>query len=141
MVDLEETKSQTSQKSNDEKANDDADPLSSKLKQQLLQTIGMGLRRYKSIRGDTVDEVVGNVVNKQDVKVPIIRMQAGKYLIGTESKLLIIKGQSVMVRIGGGFERLDEYLKRNEVNELEKIKKLMTDKKKTFNQVMVDLLR
>jgi len=67
----------------------------------------MGLRKYKTIRGDAVDEVVGSLITKQDVKVPIIRMQAGKYLIGTESKLLIIKGQSVMVRIGGGFERLD----------------------------------
>ncbi|CDW72038.1 UNKNOWN [Stylonychia lemnae] len=134
----EEEKSSSSKKEGEA---DDYDPISQKLKQQLGSALALGLKRYKSIRGDTVDELVESVVNKSDIQVPIIRMMQGKYLIGTESKLLIIKGVSVMVRIGGGFEKLDEYIQRNQKNELDKLKKMMNDKKKTYNQVMVDLLK
>ena len=71
------------------------------------------MMRYKSIRGDHVDEVVERVVNGNEINLPIIRIQQGKYLIGTELKMLVIKADYCMVRVGGGFERLEEYIYRN----------------------------
>lgn len=70
-------------------------------------------RAYKAVKGDAVDKVVEEVVFKKNIECPIVRISQGKYLIGTESKMLIIKGDSCMVRVGGGFERLDDYLVRN----------------------------
>lgn len=55
--------------------------------------------------------------------------------------MLIIKGESCVVRVGGGFERLESYLIRNQETELEKIRKMMADKQKTFQAVMIDLLK
>lgn len=90
-------------------------------------------RAYKAVKGDAVDKVVEDVVFKKGIECPIIRISQGKYLIGTETKMLIIKGESCMVRVGGGFEKLDEYLMRNSDPELEKIRKLMNDLKKSFH--------
>lgn len=42
--------------------------------------------------------------------VPVIKVSEAKFLIGGELKQLEIKQQQVMVRIGGGYESLSEYL-------------------------------
>ena len=44
--------------------------------------------------------------------IPVIRITNGKYLIGTESKMVVLKNSSCMVRVGGGFEKLEDYLVR-----------------------------
>lgn len=39
-------------------------------------------------------------------KIPIVKIEDSKFLIGASIKTLEIKGQRVMVRVGGGFEEL-----------------------------------
>ncbi|CDW86537.1 growth arrest-specific protein 2 [Stylonychia lemnae] len=98
------------------------------------------LKRYKSIRGDQVDEIVEKIVYEMDIQLPIIRILQGRYLIGTEYKMLMIKNDSCMVRVGGGFEKLEEYIMRNQDAELDKIKRMMVDNGKSFAEVMTSLL-
>ena len=69
---------------------------------------------YKSIKGDQVDEFVAALFNSKNLSMPIYRIGEGKYLIGTESRMVLIKGTTCVVRVGGGFENLEEYLLRNE---------------------------
>jgi hypothetical protein len=80
---------------------------------------------YKAAKGDEVDEAMAKIINSHGVQLPIIRMYGGKYLIGTESKIAIIKGTSCVVRVGGGFQNMEEYITRHEADELLKIEKLM----------------
>ena len=63
-----------------------------------------------AFKGDKLDEEVGKVLNRQNASLPLIRIQQGKYLIGTEVKMIKIKGESCMVRVGGGWEKLEVYL-------------------------------
>lgn len=70
-------------------------------------------KEYKAAKGDKVDEALARIINSNDVQLPIYRIAEGKYLIGTESKMCLIKGTSCVVRVGGGFQKLEEYLKRN----------------------------
>ncbi len=44
--------------------------------------------------------------------VPVIKISEAKFLIGAEQKQLEIKQSVVMVRIGGGYESLTEYLQK-----------------------------
>jgi len=39
-------------------------------------------------------------------KIPIVKIEDSKFLIGASIKTLEIKDQHVMVRVGGGFEEL-----------------------------------
>ena len=86
-------------------------------------------KKYTSVKGDEVDEALGRLINNfnYDFALPVIRMSNGKYLIGTESKMVMIKGSSCMVRVGGGFEKMEGYVQRNQEAELEKINKIMAD--------------
>jgi hypothetical protein len=43
--------------------------------------------------------------------LPVIKLDKAKYLIGTEVKMLEIQRSIVMVRIGGGYQPLLDYLK------------------------------
>lgn len=83
------------------------------------------MRKYKAAKGDDIDEQMARIINTHGIRLPIIRMGNGKYLIGTESKIAVIKGTSCVVRVGGGFENMEDYILRHEDEELEKIKKLM----------------
>jgi hypothetical protein len=66
---------------------------------------------------------------------------SGKYLIGTESKVAVIKGTTCVVRVGGGFENMEAYILRIEEEQLAKLDKLMKDQNKTLILVVTDLVR
>lgn len=69
---------------------------------------------------------MSKIINTNGIRMPIIRIGHGKYLVGTESKMVMIKGSSCVVRVGGGFENFENYILRNEEGELNKIKSTMT---------------
>ena len=52
----------------------------------------------------------------------------------------MIKGNICMVRVGGGWERLDEYILRNQDQEIDKIKRLMVEYNRAYEYVMCQLL-
>ena len=73
------------------------------------------VQKYKSVKGDSVDEAIASMFNIQKlVHLPIYRISQGKYLIGTDTKLVQFRGEQVMVRVGGGWEKVDEYIARNQ---------------------------
>lgn len=45
-----------------------------------------------------------------------------------------------MVRVGGGWEKLEEYIIRNQDSELDKIRRLMTETSRTYTAVITELL-
>jgi hypothetical protein len=47
------------------------------------------------------------------------------YLIGTDSRICLLKGTSIVVVVDGGFESLEDYLIRNEQSEIDKIRMKM----------------
>ena len=50
-------------------------------------------------------------VLKVDENNPKEEKKDAKYLIGTEKKALQIKSTDILIRVGGGYATLDEYLK------------------------------
>ena len=47
-----------------------------------------------------------------NVMIPIVRLSEAKFLIGDEIKVMKIKSDIVLVRVGGGYESLFEYLRK-----------------------------
>lgn len=52
----------------------------------------------------------------------------------------MVKAEVCMVRVGGGWEKIEDYLRRNEESEIEKIKRVMLEQKKSYKSVIVDYL-
>ena len=50
---------------------------------------------------------MAKIINENNIRMPIIRIGEGKYLLGTESKMVILKGTTCVVRVGGGFDNLE----------------------------------
>ena len=71
-------------------------------------------------------------VLKVDENNPKEEKKDAKYLIGTEKKALQIKSTDILIRVGGGYATLEEYLKQNGPFECIKIAKHMRDKKCDF---------
>lgn len=42
--------------------------------------------------------------------IPVIKIEDAKFLIGAEAKMLEIKQSLIIIRIGGGYEPLQDYL-------------------------------
>jgi len=42
--------------------------------------------------------------------LPFVKLATGKYLIGSEVRMIAIKGRGVLVRTGGGYMYLSEYM-------------------------------
>ena len=64
--------------------------------------------------------------------LPVLRLEAGKYMLGTEKKPIQIKNDSLLIRVGGGYATLEEYLRQNGPFECIKIAKVMRDKECDF---------
>ena len=53
-------------------------------------------------------------------------------MIGTEKKNVMLKSNGVMIRVGGGYATLDEYLHQNASFECIKISMIMNEKNFSF---------
>jgi hypothetical protein len=68
--------------------------------------------------------------------IPIVKLESGKYLIGTEKKAIQIKNDSLLVRVGGGYVTLEEYIEKNARYECLKINQLMKKKNLEFKEAV-----
>jgi molybdate-binding protein len=74
--------------------------------------------KFKAVKGDKVDEAIGLALASHDLDIPFIRIGSNNlYLIGTEKKSAVVKGDKCMVRVGGGYESLMDYLKAHQETE------------------------
>ena len=63
-----------------------------------------------------------------------------RYMIGTESKKIIVKRDNVMIRTGGGFCTIEEHITRFALSECLIIWRTMQKKEIDFNETVVNLL-
>lgn len=72
--------------------------------------------------------------------LPIQKIIKGKYLIGTETRALQVKGSTCMVRTGGGYLELHEYLQHHAKTQCIKLSMYMAKNKTTYKEEVVKLL-
>lgn len=75
------------------------------------------------------------------VLMPIIRLSQGQYLIGAEPKLCKLKASLIMVRIGGGFEPLDIYLRKNGRAHCLRLQQMMEEQMTSLKETIFTLLK
>ena len=44
--------------------------------------------------------------------IPIVKLSESQYLIGTKQRQILMKNTNLLVRVGGGFMGMKEYLKQ-----------------------------
>ena len=53
------------------------------------------------------------LIKELKVKVPILHIKGRQYLIGLNKCLCVLRGNNVMIRVGGGYETFTYYIKKN----------------------------
>ena len=80
---------------------------------------------YRPIKGDLIDELLAKYVNSMKCPVPIKRMGDGNYLFGTKKIYAKIMNGKLVIRVGGGFMVIEEFITAYSDSELLKVQQLM----------------
>ena len=76
--------------------------------------------KYIPVKGDKVDEKMAGYMNNFDMDVPMQRLGDGQYMFGTRKVFAKIMNDKLVVRVGGGFMLIDEFLPTYGQQEIDK---------------------
>jgi len=76
------------------------------------------------VKGDKVDELMAVYMNTFPLDVPIQRLGDGNYMFGSRKIFAKIMNDKLVVRVGGGYMLIDEFLNTYGHQELDKINML-----------------
>jgi len=79
---------------------------------------------YKAVKGDLVDELLAKYINKMGIPIPIKRLGDGYYLFGTKKILAKIMNGKLVIRVGGGYMSIEEFIAQYAEPELIKVNQL-----------------
>lgn len=69
---------------------------------------------YIPFKGDTIDkalsEYINNYPDRRKLKIMFLRMQEGIYEFGTRRVSVKVERSSILVKVGGGWLQVDEFL-------------------------------
>ena len=88
---------------------------------------------YVPVKDDPVDQAIAEYVNTHRVDVPFVREDPGIYLFGTKRVFIKLENGKIIVRVGGGYMSIDEFVDVYSPLELEKHenkKKMVADAKR-----------
>lgn len=77
--------------------------------------------KYTPLKGDAVDELMAQYINNFELDVPIQRIGDGQYMFGSRKIFAKIMNGKLVVRVGGGYMLIDEFLATYGQQELDKI--------------------
>jgi hypothetical protein len=72
-----------------------------------------------------VDTLLEDYCTKNNLLVPIIRIDTSKYLLGTKVIVASINNGALTVRVGGGFMSIDDFVETHQAKEIVKLRQLM----------------
>ena len=81
----------------------------------------MATSLYSAIKGDLVDELLAKYINLTNCPVPIKRLGNGYYLFGTKKIFAKIMNGKLVIRVGGGFMVIEEFIAAYAEQEMKKI--------------------
>lgn len=88
------------------------------------------IKLYKPLKGDVVDEMFANCLNKAKVEIDVQRISANNYMFGTKKILAKIINGQLVIRVGGGYMNADEFIEQYSKIEMMKIIRLEEHKEK-----------
>jgi len=79
---------------------------------------------YVPVKGDEIDEKLAEYINANGTLVPWVRLSKGNYTYGTKRVGLKYMREHLIVRVGGGYMEIEEFVANYEDIELAKMNQL-----------------
>lgn len=105
------------------------------------ETVKLEKIRYNSIKGDRIDKLLEKYVNSHNVYIPIKRLEERQYLFGTKKVTAQIINGALMIRVGGGYMTIEEFVDKHVEKEITNLKVRMKKEKKDVNEVVRELTK
>lgn len=86
---------------------------------------------YRPIKGDLIDELIAKHFNALRQPMPIKRLGDGNYIFGTRKIYVKLISGRLVVRVGGGFMSIEEFLSQYADMEMNKVRQMIENG--TFN--------
>lgn len=86
---------------------------------------------YRPIKGDLIDELIAKFFNAMKNPIPIKRLGDGFYIFGTRKIFVKLMNGKLVVRVGGGFMSIEEFLEQYAEMEYQKVQQMIENG--TFN--------
>lgn len=85
---------------------------------------------YVPIQGDPVDSALADYINTLDcpLTVPITREEEGIYIFGTKRIFVKLEQGKIIIRVGGGFMQINEFIDVYTSNEVDKFARERADR-------------
>ena len=83
--------------------------------------------------------MISHIINKHDLRVPVVPIRPGLYLIGPNRVNIDCKFEQAIVKVGAGTEKLEPYLVKNEMPSRNKLIDLMNKSGKDLKWVIAQL--
>lgn len=75
---------------------------------------------YIPVKGDAIDEMMAKYLNECPYYVPVKRLGEGQYMYGSKKIFAKIMNGKLIIRVGGGYMLIDEFLKNYAEQERDK---------------------
>jgi hypothetical protein len=75
---------------------------------------------YIPVKGDPIDEMMAKYLNECPYYVPVKRLGEGQYMYGSKKIFAKIMNGKLIIRVGGGYMLIDEFLKNYAEQERDK---------------------
>eukprot|EP00347_Sterkiella_histriomuscorum_P013427 403364747 len=96
---------------------------------------------YKAVvESDQIDKMLEEFVRTHKIKVPIAYIDESKYLFGTKLINAQIINGVLMVRVGGGFMELAEYVEKHSAKEIFKLRTMMSRDRVKLKKITDELI-
>lgn len=79
---------------------------------------------FQMPKGDLIDQMLGHYINQANCPVPIRKIGNGFYLFGTKKIFAKILNGKLVIRVGGGFMIIEEFIATYADAEMNKIQKM-----------------
>ena len=80
---------------------------------------------YRAIKGDLVDEVMAKYLNEMHQPLPVKRLGDGNYLFGTKKIFARIMQGKLVIRVGGGYMSIEEFIQTYSDFEIQKVQQMI----------------
>lgn len=77
--------------------------------------------KYKPLKGDEVDKLIADWIFANNCPIPISRMGSGYYKFGSKKIYAKITNGKLVIRVGGGYMAIDEFMYYYGAQELNKM--------------------
>jgi hypothetical protein len=82
--------------------------------EEIITKANQPRKPYVPIKGDQVDEMMAKHINECPFFVPLERLAEGHYMVGTKKVYAKIMNGKLIIRVGGGYMLIDEFLQHFE---------------------------